>query len=80
MEAIRKEIEELVSRITVSEIEKRIKQDKLEEENEENKRLKEWIDKMAEFILNEHYMMTYVDERQWREKKKEIIREICIGE
>lgn len=46
----------------------------------ENKRLKEWIDKMAEFILNEHYMMTYVDERQWREKKKEIIREICIGE
>ena len=46
----------------------------------ENKRLKEWIDKMAEFILNEHYMMTYVDESQWREKKKEIIRKICIGE
>lgn len=51
-----------------------------ENAEKENKRLKEWIDKMAEFILNEHYMMTYVDERQWREKKKEIIRKICIGE
>lgn len=49
-------------------------------ENEENKRLKEWIDKLAEFILNEHYMMTYIDERQLIEKKKEIIRKICIGE
>lgn len=49
-------------------------------EVEDNKCLKSWIDKMAEFILNEHYMMTYVDERQWREKKKEIIRKICIGE
>lgn len=49
-------------------------------ENEENKKLKEWIDKMAEFILNEHYMMTYVDEKQWKKKKEEIIREICIGE
>lgn len=49
-------------------------------ENEENKKLKEWIDKMAEFILNEHYMMTYVDEQQWKKKKEEIIREICIGE
>lgn len=49
-------------------------------EEEENKKLKEWIDKMAEFILNEHYRMTYVDENQWKERKKEIIRKICIGE
>lgn len=49
-----------------------------DKEKEENKELKIWIDKLAEFILNEHYMMTYVDERQWKNKKKEIIREICI--
>lgn len=49
-----------------------------DKEKEENKELKIWIDKLAEFILNEHYMMTYVDERQWNNKKKEIIREICI--
>lgn len=51
-----------------------------DKEKEENKELKIWIDKLAEFILNEHYMMTYVDERQWNNKKKEIIREICIGD
>lgn len=51
-----------------------------DKEKEENKELKVWIDKLAEFILNEHYMMTYVDERQWKNKKKEIIREICIGD
>lgn len=51
-----------------------------DKEKEENKELKIWIDKLAEFILNEHYMMTYVDERQWKNKKKEIIREICIGD
>lgn len=49
-----------------------------DKEKEENKELKIWIDKLAEFILNEHYMMTYVDERQWKNKKKEIIRKICI--
>lgn len=49
-----------------------------DKEKEENKELKIWIDKLAEFILNEHYMITYVDERQWKNKKKEIIREICI--
>ena len=49
-----------------------------DKEKEETKELKIWIDKLAEFILNEHYMMTYVDERQWKNKKKEIIREICI--
>lgn len=49
-------------------------------EVEDNKCLKEWIDKLAEFILNEHCKMTYVDEKQWIEKKKEIVKKICLGE
>lgn len=49
-------------------------------EVEDNKCLKVWIDKLAEFILNEHYCMTYVDEKQWQTKKEEIVRKICLGE
>lgn len=49
-------------------------------EVEDNKCLKSWVDKLAEFILNEHYKMTYVDEEQWTEKKEEIVRKICLGE
>lgn len=50
------------------------------QEVEDNKQLKEWIDKLAEFILNEHYMMTRVDDEQWSKRKEEIVRKICLGE
>ncbi|MFR3182470.1 MAG: hypothetical protein ACLTPN_02495 [Clostridia bacterium] len=47
-------------------------------EVEDNKELKEWIDKLAEFILVEHYRTTYVDKEQFNRKKREIVEEICL--
>lgn len=48
-------------------------------EVEDNERLKEWIDKLTEFLMIHYYMTTYVDEIQWNNKKKEIVRKICVG-
>lgn len=48
------------------------------QEVEDNKELKEWIDKLAEFILVEHYRITYVDKEQFNNKKREIVEEICL--
>ena len=45
----------------------------------ENKILKEWVDKMAEFLFNEYYQMTYVSEEQFNERKKDIVKWICEG-
>ena len=49
-------------------------------EVEDNKCLKLWIDKLAEFILSEHYYITLENEEQWKIKKEEIVRKICLGE
>lgn len=49
-------------------------------EVEDNKCLKLWIDKLAEFILSEHYYITFENEEQWKIKKEEIVRKICLGE
>lgn len=51
-----------------------------EKEVEDNKMLMSWVDKLADFILSNHYQMTYVDERQWNARKMEIVREIIKGE
>jgi hypothetical protein len=48
------------------------------QEVEDNKELKEWIDKLAEFILVEHYRITYVDKEQFNNKKREIVERICL--
>lgn len=48
-------------------------------EVEDNKELKDWIDKLADFILSNHYQITYVDEKQWNKKKREIVEEICCN-
>ena len=45
----------------------------------ENKILKEWVDKMAEFLFNEYYQMTYVSEKQFNARKKDIVKWICEG-
>ena len=47
---------------------------------EENEILKEWVDKLAGFLFNNYYQMTYVNEEQFRMKKREIVEEICKGE
>lgn len=47
-------------------------------EVEDNKELRDWVDKLADFILSNHYQITYVDEQQWNKKKREIVEEICI--
>lgn len=49
-------------------------------EVEDNKCLKSWVDKLAEFILNEYYCITFENEEQWKIKKEEIVRKICLGE
>ena len=49
-------------------------------EVEDNKCLKSWVDKLAEFILNEQYCITFENEEQWKIKKEEIVRKICLGE
>lgn len=51
-----------------------------EKEVEDNKVLKSWIDKLADFILINYYQMTYVDKEQWNARKEEIVRKICLGE
>ena len=51
-----------------------------EKEVEDNKVLKSWVDKLADFILINYYQMTYVDEEQFKMKKREIVEEICKGE
>lgn len=33
-------------------------------EVEDNKELRDWVDKLADFILSNHYQITYVDEQQ----------------
>lgn len=48
------------------------------QEVEDNKRLKEWVDSLADFILSYHFQMVYESEAQWNKKKKDIVREICI--
>lgn len=47
------------------------------ENMKENKILKEWIDKMAEFLFYEYYQMTYVNEKQFKERKADIVKWIC---
>ena len=47
-------------------------------EVEDNKELRYCVDKLAYFILSNHYQITYVDEQQWNKKKREIVEEICI--
>lgn len=47
-----------------------------EESVKDNKELKEWIDKLADFILTNYYKMTYVDNNQWKERKLEVVRSI----
>lgn len=47
-------------------------------EVEDNKELRDWVDKLADFILSNHYQIIYVDEQQWNKKKREIVEEICI--
>lgn len=47
-------------------------------EVEDNKELRDWVDKLADFILSNHYQITHVDEQQWNKKKREIVEEICI--
>ena len=47
---------------------------------EENEILKEWVDKLAGFLFDNYYQMTYVDEEQFKMKKREIVEEICKGE
>lgn len=42
-------------------------------EVEDNKELRDWVDKLADFILSNHYQITYVDEQQWNKKKREIV-------
>ena len=51
-----------------------------EKEAEDNKVLKSWIDKLADFILINYYQMTYVDTDQWNTRKEEVVRKICLGE
>lgn len=51
-----------------------------EKEVEDNKVLKSWIDKLADFILINYYQMTYVDKEQWNARKEEVVRKICLGE
>ena len=50
------------------------------EKVEENKDLALCVNKLAEFILNEHYCITFENEEQWKIKKEEIVRKICLGE
>lgn len=50
------------------------------EKVEENKDLALCVNKLAEFILNEYYHITYVSKEQWELKKEEIVRKICLGE
>ena len=47
-------------------------------EVEDNKELRDWVDKLADFILSNHYQITHVDEQQCNKKKREIVEEICI--
>ena len=47
---------------------------------EENEILKDWVDKLAGFLFDNYYQMTYVDEKQFKMKKREIVEEICKGE
>lgn len=51
-----------------------------EESVKDNKELKEWIDKLADFILTNYYKMTYVDNNQWKERKLEVVRSIVNKE
>ncbi len=51
-----------------------------EKEVEDNKVLKSWVDKLAEFIIIHYYLEKFEDEEQWNAKKEEIVRRICLGE
>lgn len=51
-----------------------------EKEVEDNKVLKSWVDKLAEFIIIHYYLEKFENEEQWNAKKEEIVRRICLGE
>lgn len=69
VDKLKKELLKDINRINIAEF----------ENMKENKILKEWVDKMAEFLFNEYYQMTYVSEEQFNERKKDIVKWICEG-
>ena len=54
-----------------------VHKNRLEDIIEENHRLSEKVDDLITFIFNNYYQMTFVDERQFERKKREILEEIC---
>lgn len=49
-------------------------------EVEKSNILREWVDKMASFILSEHFYEPYINKERWKKEKEKIVRKICIGE
>lgn len=69
VDKLKKELLKDINRINMAEF----------ENMKENKILKEWVDKMAEFLFNEYYQMTYVSKKQFNARKKDIVKWICEG-
>lgn len=44
----------------------------------DNEELKEWINKLTEFLLINYYHTEIEDIDQWSEAKKNVIRTICL--
>ena len=48
-------------------------------EVEKSNILRDWVDKMADFILSEHFYEPYINKEQWKKERERIVRKICLG-
>jgi hypothetical protein len=49
-----------------------------QQEVEDNKQLKEWVDKLVEYILSNYYDKKFTDKEKWVEMKRDLVKKVCI--
>lgn len=65
--------------MSIKEIIGLIKKPKDLEIDADNKELCKWIDKLSAFIVKEHFNMVCKNDRDLKQRQKEIIKSICIS-
>lgn len=49
-----------------------------QQEVEDNKQLKIWVDKLVEYILKNYYNKELLEKEKWIEMKKDLVKKVCL--
>lgn len=49
-----------------------------QQEVEDNKQLKIWVDKLVEYILKNYYNKELMEKEKWIEMKKDLVKKVCL--